>query len=399
MTRCDVAIIGAGPYGLSAAAHLLKLKGLDVRVFGAPMSFGRQHARRHVSRSAWTATHIADPNGLLTLEAYQEASGHQFSTPVPLDEFIRYGRWFQCQAVPDLDRRKVTRVEGVPTAFASMSKGVIRWARGAWLLPRVLVHSLNDHLSSTASPPRSSRTPRSTVTFRSSPESGFSLSEGGRVRLSQVRCSMKPTRKAKSSRSRHGSTGSRDGPPRPSIIGWGNSPRRLLYAPTDVGPAGISQLLARPDLVRRLPRVLQDKLRERATRPAGARWLVSRLKDVPIRLGASVVSATVVGEQLKVRLHDGSERTVDHVLLGTGYNIDISRYEFLAPELLESIRCFNGFPLLNLGLETSVPGLHILGAPAAWSFGPLMQFVSGTHYASRALSRCIAGKDISASGA
>jgi len=36
--------------------------------------------------------------------------------------------------------------------------------------------------------------------------------------------------------------------------------------------------------------------------------------------------------------------------------------------------------------------MHILGAPAAWSFGPLMQFVSGAHYASRALTRCIAGK-------
>jgi hypothetical protein len=39
-----------------------------------------------------------------------------------------------------------------------------------------------------------------------------------------------------------------------------------------------------------------------------------------------------------------------------------------------------------------VPGLHILGAPAVWSFGPLMQFVVGTHYASRSLLRCVAGK-------
>jgi len=34
----------------------------------------------------------------------------------------------------------------------------------------------------------------------------------------------------------------------------------------------------------------------------------------------------------------------------------------------------------------------ILGAPAAWSFGPLMQFVSGTRYAGRALIHCIAGR-------
>src|SRR5271157_3857427 len=111
MTTCNVAIIGAGPYGLSATAHLRKLKGLEVRVFGVPMSFWDANMPVGMFlRSAWTATHIADPDGLLTLEAYQAASGHRFSTPVPLDQFIQYGRWFQCHAVADVDRRKVTRV-------------------------------------------------------------------------------------------------------------------------------------------------------------------------------------------------------------------------------------------------------------------------------------------------
>jgi hypothetical protein len=72
--------------------------------------------------------------------------------------------------------------------------------------------------------------------------------------------------------------------------------------------------------------------------------------------------------------------------------VNVLKYEFLAPELVQSIRCVNGFPCLRDGLETSVPGLHILGAPAAWSFGPLMQFVSGAQYASRSLTRCIVGQ-------
>jgi hypothetical protein len=97
----------------------------------------------------------------------------------------------------------------------------------------------------------------------------------------------------------------------------------------------------------------------------------------------------VVGDRMKVRLDDGSERTVDHIFLGTGYRIDVSKYKFFAPELASSIRTFNGYPILKQGLETSVSGLHILGAPGAWSFGPLMQFVSGTHYASQALARRI----------
>jgi hypothetical protein len=50
----------------------------------------------------------------------------------------------------------------------------------------------------------------------------------------------------------------------------------------------------------------------------------------------------------------------------------------------------DGFPKLASGLESSIPGLHFLGAPSAWTFGPLMYFVAGTQYAARALTRAIA---------
>jgi len=172
--------------------------------------------------------------------------------------------------------------------------------------------------------------------------------------------------------------------------GLGHFTNRLLYAPTDVGPAGISQLMARPDLLRTLPRSIQDRLRIRSVRPAGARWLFDRLKNVPIRLGCTVSSFNVGGEEIVVRLNDGTTRSVDHILLGTGYRVDVSKYPFLAPDLVKSIESFNGFPVLRDGLETSVPGLHILGAPGIWSFGPLLQFVSGTRYACRTMARVVA---------
>jgi hypothetical protein len=144
--------------------------------------------------------------------------------------------------------------------------------------------------------------------------------------------------------------------------------------------------------MRLLPRELFDRLWKRAVRPAGARWLVSRLVDVPIRLGRKVDAVSERGNKINVSLDDHTTRTVDHVLLGTGYKVDISRYAFLAPELLASINRSNGYPKLAQGLETSVSGLHILGSPAAWSFGPLMQFVSGTKYVGEALVRHIGRK-------
>ena len=35
----DVVVLGAGPYGLGAGAHLQQVKGLGVKVFGEPMWF------------------------------------------------------------------------------------------------------------------------------------------------------------------------------------------------------------------------------------------------------------------------------------------------------------------------------------------------------------------------
>jgi hypothetical protein len=119
---------------------------------------------------------------------------------------------------------------------------------------------------------------------------------------------------------------------------------------------------------------------------------VARLQNVPMKLGRSVVSATPVGERIRIKLDDGSERTIDHVLLGTGYRVDVSKYDFFSPEFAKAIDCFRGYPRLSEGLEASVPGLHFLGAPAVWSFGALMQFVVGTHYAARALRRYVARK-------
>ena len=160
----------------------------------------------------------------------------------------------------------------------------------------------------------------------------------------------------------------------------------LLYAPTDVGPMGLSRLVAVPDVFRRLPRRIQDPLAYRSIRPAGAAWLTARLKNVPITMTQSIASVSTTSEGLQVRFADGGQRTVDHLLLGTGYRVDIARYPFLAPSLLARVRRVNGYPVLRRGMESSVAGLHFVGAPAAWSFGPIMRFVSGGWYTGRALA-------------
>jgi hypothetical protein len=112
---------------------------------------------------------------------------------------------------------------------------------------------------------------------------------------------------------------------------------------------------------------------------------------VPVRLNRTVASATPRDGQVHVTFADGDTQVVDHLFFGTGYQVDITRYPFLTPGLTERIRRAGGYPLLGNGMESSVPGLHFLGAPSAWSFGPIVRFVSGGWFTSRALVRAIAG--------
>ncbi len=390
MTTHDVIVLGAGPYGLAAGNHLKQIKGLDVRVFGDPMSFwARTMPKGMFLRSNWTATQIADPTNMLSLESFQSQNGNHLSTPVPLDRFVQYGLWYQRRALPDLDRRMISRVDSDPKGFRvtlddgetlTAKRVVIAAGIGSFVRRPAEYSNLPPNLASHTSEHADLAVfaAKSVLVIgggQSALESAALLHENGANTEVIARTGKINWLQGWASKTLH--------------HGLGKATNRLLYAPTDVGPAGISQLMARPDLLKMLPRSLQNKLRIRSVRPAGARWLVDRLKDVPIRLNTAVSSFNVSGDKITVRLSDGSSRTVDHILMGTGYRVDISKYAFLSPGIVSSLKTLNGFPLLQEGMETSVPGLHILGAPGIWTFGPLLQFVSGTHYASKSLARVV----------
>jgi thioredoxin reductase len=388
MPDCNVAIVGAGPYGLSAAAHLRAVRQTEVQVFGETMSFWeRNMPKGMLLRSPWQGSHISDPERAFSLDAYR-LTGDWLASPVPLDGFVRYGRWFQQRAVGDIDRRTVTRVEQSGGGFQlRLEDGEVWKARRvvvaagiasfAWRpsafggLPSALVSHASDH---TAFDAFAGRKVLVVGAGQSALESAALLHESGAEAEVVVR--------TPAIRWLH----------RHSWMHTCKPVARLLYAEPDVGQAGVSHLIAHPGLYRRFPRAVQDRLGVRAIRPAGAAWLKPRVDGLPIVTGTTVVSVVPRGGKLLAKLSDGSERSVDHVLLGTGYRIDVARYSFLPEALLNAVRKCGGYPCLDRGFESSVPGLHFVGAPAAWSFGPLTRFVAGTEFVSRSLARRIVDK-------
>lgn len=374
----NVVILGAGPYGLGAGAHLRPIQGLDVKVFGQPMCFWKdQMPAGMFLRSSWEASNLWDPKREFTLDAYQKQSGNHISSPVPLERFVKYGLWFQQQAVPGVDQRQIASIEKDSSGFrVSIADGEIVTSQRVVVASGIAPFAWRPpEFQNLASPQIShSSQHHDLAQFRgkrvivvgggqSALESGALLHENGADVEIIVR-----------------STGVK-------WLGWKKKIQslgpvaKLFYSWTDVGPAGISQLVSRPALLKRFPRETQDRLRVRSIRPAGASWLMARLAPVPITTGRSIVSAAVEASAVRLKLDDGSARAADHVLLGTGYRVNVACYGFLAPNILANLRQSGGFPQLGPGFESSVPGLHFLGAPASWSYGPLMNFVSGTKYA------------------
>lgn len=390
----EVAVIGAGPHGMSATMHLRRA-GVEAYALGDAMSFWTSMPKGMHLRSNWSATNIGEPQGPLTLNRYIAETGDDFGSPVPLEKFVSYGNWFQRQAVPDLDRRRVKRMDRGDDGFdleledgdqVSARRVVVAcgiepfaWRpSGFGSLPPSLVTHTADHTDLSRFAGR-----RVAVVGggQSALETAALMAEAGAEVDVFIRRSRVLWLRASSPKNLLGPLGG------------------IVYAPTDVGPLWYSRLVATPDLFRRLPRRAQTRIAYRSIRPACSNWVRVRLDDVRLHLDTSVRVTGHDDVALRLQVEGGAEREFDQLVLGTGYKLDVARYPFLSPGILAGLERVAGYPVLRRGMESSVPGLHFLGAPAAWSFGPTMRFVSGSWYCGRSVAQAISAAPDRALGA
>lgn len=382
---CEVVVIGSGPYGLSAAVHL-KAAGVDVRVFGRPMEFwDKKMPAGMLLRSPRPASNISDPVDAFTLDAYENAVGKQPQAPIPLETFVGYGKWFQRQLLPELDVREVARIEVTNDGFRSVLED------GTSLRSRRVVVAAGI-VPFQKIPAEFQALPASQLTHC---YSGFDVHGFQRKKVVVIGAGQSAL---ESAALLHEAGADVKIIAKLKTLRWiGQHPwlhnlgpvSSMLYAKHDIGPAGISRLVAYPHIVKHFPLGLRDKFRERAVRPAGSNWLPARLKNVTIKTSRFITESKSVGSQAQLKLNDGTTISADHVILGTGYSVDISRYSFMSPQVVQKVRVFDGYPMVKAGFESSLPGLHFIGATAARSFGPLLYFVTGTEFASHELASAI----------
>ena len=397
-SNAATAVIGAGPYGLSVAAHL-RGRGIPVRVFGDLMSSWRSHMPVGMClKSTGDASSLSAPAPGYTLADYCAAQGRpplaEFDV-VPIELFIQYGEWFARQLVPEVEQEHVRSIERADGGFRlTLASGEEFGARsvvvasgltGFAYVPPELAALVPDGPSATGLVSHSSQH-RGLTQFAGRDVvvigAGQSALEGAALlHESGARVQVLARGVARFGTPPKARTGLAARLPQPrSPLG----PTWRIYPFSHAAP-----------MFRYLPPATRLRLVRQVLGPLGAWWLTDRVRgQLEVLDGHRVLQATPDGGGvlLSVGRGDGSQVEVraDHVLAATGYRVDVDKLEFLAPGLRSQLRRTGGWPQLSGSFESSVPGMYFVGLPAASAFGPLMRFVCGARGASRRVSQAAA---------
>jgi FAD-dependent urate hydroxylase len=388
MRASEVVVIGAGPFGLSISTHV-RGRGIDHLIVGRPMDTWRSHMPAGMYlKSEPYGSDMSCPDAGYDLAGYcrsERIGGIRRGVPLPLERFLDYADWYIKQLVPDVSDVTATEVKAVngrfQVAFADaepvaarsvvIATGVLPYrfmpAELSGLPPELLSHT-SDHREFDRFRGR-----RVAVVGAGSSalETAALLHEAGGEPHLIVRCPDSPV------------WGTRALPLTPIRRIRNNKLCEGWKCPFWNSPAAF----------RRLPQAVRAEKARTVLGPLGAWWLRDRVEGVVDILGETHVRGVEPsGSGVRVLL-EGPGRSsleVDHVIAGTGFRIDLSRLTYLPDELRARISTFSGYPVLNRAGESTVPGLYFVGAPAAFSLGPSMRFIAGTHNVARQFVRSVA---------
>jgi thioredoxin reductase len=393
----EVAIVGAGPYGLSIAAHL-RAAGVPLRIFGTPMLSWRRHMPAGMClKSDGFASNLYDPQGDFTLRAFSAARGLRYEDmgcPIPVENFIEYGLEFQKRFVPDLEDTEVTSLRHTGDCFE------LRTAAGdTCTAERVVLAVGITHFSYL--PPLLADLGPEYVTHSSAHHDMAALRGrhvaviGAGASAVDVAALMHAAGVQVELLARRAAIAFHSPPP-PTT----QEPRpwleQLLNPRSGLGPGWRSRMCTdAPLLFYRLPLQLRLRAVRNHLGPAPG-WFVREqvVGRVPLHLGAQLRKVAVRDRRVHLTYErqgvGESTLVVDHVIAGTGYRVSLQRLQFLDARLRQRLRSVEDTPVLSIRFESSVPGLYVVGLASANNFGPLTRFAYGAGFTARRLGRHLA---------
>lgn len=380
----DVAIVGAGPYGLSLGAHL-RQRGIQFRIFGRLMDSWTSHMPKGMLlKSEGFASDLYSSDRQFTLKNFCKERNIEYQDvglPVSLETFSSYGIAFQQRLVPELENRMVTRITSSGEGFAlKLDDGEMVHARKVVLAVGITHY---DYI-----PPSLAGLP-SEFGSHSSAHHDLQSFKGRAVAvigagssatdiawlLHDVGADVQLV--ARASRLEFHTRGTAER----SL--W----ERVRHPKSGLGPGIKSRFYSNwPNVFHYFPESYRLRVVRSFLGPAGGWFAKDKvIGRVPLLLGYSAESATVKNGQVQLRLRarngEVREIVVDHVISATGYKVDVDRLSFVDHAIRSKIKLTGTAPKLSSGFESSVRGLYFVGISAANSFGPLMRFAYGARFA------------------
>lgn len=388
-SQLPVIVIGAGPYGLSIAAHLQAL-GIPFKIFGEPMQSWREcMPRGMLLKSEGFASDLYHPSGELSLRKYCAREGlpyRDIGEPVPVERFIEYGLAFQAKLVPQLERKEVRMVRQDGDGFAVLtSNGETHRARRVvmatgithfgWMpsqledLPPQLVSHSSAHVELAGFKGR-----------RVGVVGGGSSAIDIAALLHEAGADVEVIARRQAI-----AFHDRTAEPRPLL-------KRIMAPWSGLGIGWRSRLCTdAPLLFHAMPERFRLLVVKRHLGPAPGWFMKERVVGrFPLHLGSSIRQVEARDGRVRMRIDGpaGGSNTLEyeHVIAATGYRPEIRRLPFLDRALLAATRTVEGAPVLDRNFESSVPGLYYVGLASANSFGPLVRFAFGAGFTARRLT-------------
>jgi thioredoxin reductase len=376
--RLDVAVVGAGPYGLSVAAHLQSRR---VRTFGEPMETWRTRMPPDMLlRSDWEETSLSAPENRGAIDRWVAEANEAREEPIPLQKFLRYADWFRRTFVSDGDPSRVASIEHAGGRYR------LTTAAGDEVEPRCVVVAVGA-IPFAHTPPPLAEAIGDRVTLATDPQdyrayrgrrvvvvgggqgglesAAFAAREGADVELI-VRSRL------------HWFADREPHRPRGAVH---RRLYRLAYPVVGYGPPPLNRLALHPDLFAVLPRPTRRALSARILRAGGSPWLRGEVENgVRVSEGQSVVAVEQPDDALRLRLSDGSERDADFVIVAAGFRFSLDRLPFLSPEVRAGVELAEGWPVLDRWFRARDRDLFFVGFAAEHRFGPIARFIPGTRF-------------------
>jgi len=386
-SKVDVAIVGAGPNGLSLASYLAD-SGVERRIFGLTMRAWRDMPPGMNLKSFGFATSIPCLRPHYTFPEYCRARGLEDFEPISFTTFSEYGEWFQQQLVPDVEATLVSRVDRQGDGFeVTLDSGEVFHAR------RVIVAAGLSYFTRT--PEMFKALPAGFVTHGSDTRKYVESKQYAGKHIAVVGAGQTALEAAALLH---------EGGARVQILArrdvWWSDPfsertlkDKLLNPNTVVGPGRKNWVLQHlPWLPHYLPTERRVRLAKTYLGPLGAWWLRPRVDGkIHIERQIALLSAGVEDDKIALKFRAGQDEKlirVDHIISATGYEADVDRLPFISSNLAADVKRIERAPELSPSFEsTSVPGLYFVGPVASFSFGPLVRFVAGAEFTVPRVSR------------